>query len=186
MHSPADLASENAKLRRELERTRRERDVPQEKPSASSRRCRGEVCLHRASHAAVHPVRLMGRVLEVSPSGCHAWRPRPESPRVLASRQLVSEIRRLATRHQGRHGSPRMRAALRAEGHRCSRGRVARPMRAQGIRAVAGRSFRPCTTDSRHCLAVAPNLLAQRFEASVPNRVWLADITHIPTGEGWL
>jgi transposase InsO family protein len=59
-------------------------------------------------------------------------------------------------------------------------------MRAHGIRAVAGRRFRPCTTDSRHGLAVAPTLLAQRFEASAPNRVWLADIACIPTGKGWL
>ena len=158
----------------------------QEKPSASSRRCRSEACLYRASHAAVYPVRLMCRVLEVSPSGYYAWRSRPESTRALASRQLVSEIRRLAVRHHGRHGSPRMHAALRAEGHRCSRARVARLMRAHGIRAVAGRRFRPCTTDSRHDLAVAPNLLAQCFEAPGPNRIWLPDITYIPTAEGWL
>lgn len=137
-------------------------------------------------HAAAYPVRLMCRVLEVSPSGYYAWRSRPESPRAAANRQLISEIRGLAARHSGRYGSPRMHAALRAEGHRCSRGRVARLMRANGIRAVAGRRFRPCTTDSRHSLAVAPNLLAQCFEASGPNRVWLADITYIPTGEGWL
>lgn len=137
-------------------------------------------------HAAAYPVRLMCRVLEVSPSGYYAWRARPESPRAVANRQLVGEIRRLAARHHGRYGSPRMHAALRAEGHRCSRGRVERLMRHHRIRALAGRRYRPCTTDSRHYLAVAPNLLAQRFEAPAPNRVWLADITYIPTGEGWL
>lgn len=137
-------------------------------------------------HAAAHPVRLMCRVLEVSPSGYYAWRSRPESPRAASNRQLVGEIRRLAARHQGRYGSPRMHAALRAQGHRCSRGRVERLMRQHRIRALAGRRYRPCTTDSRHTLAVAPNLLAQRFEASAPNRVWLADITYIPTAEGWL
>ena len=137
-------------------------------------------------HAATYPVRLMCRVLEVSPSGYYAWRSRPESPRALANLQLVSEIRRLATRHQGRYGSPRMHAALRAEGHRCSRGRVERLMRQHRIRALAGRRYRPCTTDSRHYLAVAPNLLAQRFEASAPGRIWLADITYIATAEGWL
>ena len=137
-------------------------------------------------HAATYPVRLMCRVLEVSPSGYYAWRSRPESPRALANLQLVSEIRRLATRHQGRYGSPRMHAALRAEGHRCSLGRVERLMRQHRIRALAGRRYRPCTTDSRHYLAVAPNLLAQRFEASAPGRIWLADITYIATAEGWL
>ena len=127
--------------------------------------------------AATYPVRLMCRVLEVSPSGYYAWRSRPESPRALANLQLVSEIRRLATRHHGRYGSPRMHAALRAEGHRCSRGRVERLMRQHRIRALAGRRYRPCTTDSCHYLAVAPNLLAQCFEASAPGRIWLADIT---------
>jgi len=59
-------------------------------------------------------------------------------------------------------------------------------MRRHGIRALAGRRFRPCTTDSRHHLPVAPNLLKQAFVASAPNRIWLADITYIATGEGWL
>jgi transposase InsO family protein len=79
-----------------------------------------------------------------------------------------------------------MHAALRAEDHRCSRGRVERLMRRHRIRALAGRRFRPCTTDNRHYLPIAPNLLAQRFTAPAPNRVWLADITYIATSEGWL
>lgn len=137
-------------------------------------------------HAATYPVRLMCRVLDVSPSGYYAWLSRPESPRSLENCALVGEIRRIQARHRGRYGSPRMHAALRVEGHRCSRGRVERLMRRHRIRALAGRRFRPCTTDSRHTLAVAPNLLAQRFEAPAPNRVWLADLTYIPTGEGWL
>ena len=59
-------------------------------------------------------------------------------------------------------------------------------MRSHGIRALAGRRFRPCTTDSRHSLPIAPNLLNQEFVAAAPNRIWLADITYIATGEGWL
>lgn len=59
-------------------------------------------------------------------------------------------------------------------------------MRRHGIRALAGRRFKPCTTDSRHHLPVAPNLLKQQFSATAPNRVWLADITYIATGQGWL
>jgi transposase InsO family protein len=137
-------------------------------------------------HASTYPVRLMCRVLEVSTSGYDAWRSRPESLRAASNRQLVSEIHRIAARHQGRYGSPRMHAALRAEGHRCSRGRVERLMRRHCILALAGRRHRPCTTDNRQYLAVAPNLLARRFEAPAPNRVWLADLIYIPTGEGWL
>jgi putative transposase len=59
-------------------------------------------------------------------------------------------------------------------------------MRRHGIRALAGRRFKPCTTDSRHYLPIAPNLLQQNFLAAAPNRIWLTDITYIPTGEGWL
>src|ERR687889_250618 len=137
-------------------------------------------------HARTWPVRLMCRVLGVSPSGYYAWRSRPESQRALANRRLLQEVQRLHAQHQGRYGSPRMHAALRAEGHRVSRGRVERLMRRHGIRALARRRFRPTTTDSRHSLPIAPNLLQQKFTVSEPNRVWLADITYIPTGEGWL
>jgi transposase InsO family protein len=128
-------------------------------------------------HARTFPVRLMCRVLGVSPSGYYAWRSRPESSRALADRRLLREVHRLHARHQGRYGSPRGHAALRAEGHRISRGRVERLMRRHGIRALARRRFRPTTTDSRHQLPIAPNLLQQKFTACVPNRVWLADIT---------
>lgn len=137
-------------------------------------------------HAGRWPVRLMCRVLEVSASGYYAWRGRPDSARAVANRALLADVRRLHAEHHGRYGSPRMHAALRAEGRTASRGRVARLMRRHGIRALAGRRFRPCTTDSRHHLPVAPNLLKQKFTASAPNRVWLGDITFIATGEGWL
>ena len=137
-------------------------------------------------HADRWPIRLMCRVLEVSASGYYAWRNRPDSARVVANRALLADVRRLHGEHHGRYGSPRMHAALRAEGRTASRGRVARLMRRHGIRALAGRRFRPCTTDSRHYLPIAPNLLKQAFVASAPNRIWLADITYIATGEGWL
>jgi putative transposase len=137
-------------------------------------------------HAGRWPVRLMCRVLEVSASGYYAWRNRPESARAAANRALLADVRRLHAEHHGRYGSPRMHAALRAQGRMASRGRVARLMRRHGIRALAGRRFRPCTTDSRHYLPVAPNVLQQEFVAAAPNRVWLADITYIATGEGWL
>ena len=137
-------------------------------------------------HAGRWPVRLMCRVLEVSASGYYAWRSRPESARSVANRKLLGDVRRLHGEHHGRYGSPRMHAALRAEGRTASRGRVERLMRRHGIRALAGRRFKPCTTDSRHHLPIAPNLLKQEFVAAAPNRVWLTDITYIATGEGWL
>ena len=137
-------------------------------------------------HRQEHPVRLMCHVLGVSPSGYYAWRGRPESMRATANRALLADIRRLHERHRGRYGSPRIHAALRAEGGTASRGRVERLMRRHGIRGVAPRRFRPVTTDSRHGLPIAPDLLGQGFQAPAPNQVWLSDITYIPTEEGWL
>ena len=137
-------------------------------------------------HAGTWPIRLMCRVLQVSASGYYAWRDRPDSARLVANRHLLGDVRRLQAEHRGRYGSPRMHAALRAEGRTVSRGRVARLMRHHGIRGLAGRRFKPCTTDSRHDLPIAPNLLKQAFAATAPNTVWLADITYITTGEGWL
>jgi putative transposase len=125
-------------------------------------------------HVGTFPVRLMCRVLEVSPSGFYAWRSRPESVRAASDRHLLAKVRRLQVRHHGRYGSPRMHAALRGEGYGCSRGRIERLMRRHDIRALAGRRFRPRTTDSRHSLPVAPNLLAQRFVVPAPSRIWLA------------
>jgi putative transposase len=137
-------------------------------------------------HRGVWPVRVMCGALSVSPSGYYAWRRRPESPRKAANRGLLGDIQRVHDRHRGRYGAPRIHAALRAEGQAVSRGRIERVMCHHGIRARAPRRYRVCTTDSNHSLPVAPNLLAQIFLANRPDQVWLADITYIPTGEGWL
>ena len=137
-------------------------------------------------HRGVWPVRVMCGALSVSPSGYYAWRSRPESPRKIANRGLLGDIRRVHDCHRGRYGAPRIHAALRAEGQAVSRGRIERVMRQHGIWARAPRRYRVCTTDSNHSLPVAPNLLDQTFVADRPDRVWLADITYIPTREGWL
>lgn len=128
----------------------------------------------------------MCEALNVSPSGYYAWRSRPPSQRATANRQLLDDIRRVHQDHRGRYGAPRIHATLRAEGQPVSRGRVARLMRRHGIRAQLPRPFRVRTTDSNHTLPIAPNLLNQTFQAERPDHVWLADITYIPTGEGWL
>src|SRR4051812_45967146 len=137
-------------------------------------------------HQGTWPVRTLCRVLGVSPTGYYAWRFWPESTRAAANRHLLDAVRRLHARHHGRYGSLRLHAALCAEGRGASRGRIERLMRRHGIRATAARRYRPATTNSRHGLPIAPNLLEQRFTASAPNQVWLADITYVPTGEGWL
>ena len=75
---------------------------------------------------------------------------------------------------------------MRADGQTASRSRVERLMHHHGIRARTPRRFRVRTTDSHHDLPIAPNRLDQKFAAERPNQVWLADITYVPTGEGWL
>jgi putative transposase len=137
-------------------------------------------------HQDVWPVRVKCDALSVSPSGFYAWRSRPESPRQITNRELLAEIRRIHAQHRERYGAPRIHAELRAEGHAVSRKRVAWLMRRHGIRARAPRRYRVCTTDSKHSLPVAENLLDQNFVADRPDQVWLADITYIPTGEGSL
>jgi transposase InsO family protein len=136
-------------------------------------------------HRALFMVRVMGAVLEVGASGDDAWRCRPESARARGNRALIDAIRRVHGDSRRRHGSPRVPAALQAEGSRVGRNRVAPLMRRHGIQARCRRRFRT-TTDSNHAFPLAPNLLARQFTAPAPNRVWLADITYVPTEEGWL
>ena len=137
-------------------------------------------------HRRTFPVRVMCEVLGVSAAGYYAWRRRPESSRTAASRDLLEDIRRVHDGSRGRYGSPRVHAALRSEGVRAGRHRVAQLMRQHGMAARRSRRGRPRTTDSRHSLPVAPDLLQRQFATTGPNRVWLADLTYIRTGEGWL
>ena len=131
-----------------------------------------------AENVADFPVQAMCAVLGVSRSGYYAWVSRPESPRDQADGALASAIRDAHEASRGRYGSPRVHAELRAQGRQVSRKRVARLMRGMGLAARRRRRF--CrTTDSRHGLAVAPNLLQRDFRAPAPDRVWLADITYI-------
>jgi putative transposase len=135
---------------------------------------------------ADYPVTVMCDVLGVSPAGYYAWRSRPESRRSAANRDLVDDIKRVHRDTSGRYGSPRIHIELKAQGRGVSRGRIERLMRHHGIRAIMARPRRVRTTDSRHDLPIAPNLLDRNFIAAAPNRIWLADITYIETDQGWL
>jgi putative transposase len=136
-------------------------------------------------HREAFPVRTMCSVLEVSHSGYYAWRDRPESAREIANRDLAAQIRRIHAENRAVYGSPRVHAALRAEGRRIGVNRVARVMRHNRIQGRHKRRT-PRTTDSKHAHPVAPNLLDRQFIAAAPNKAWLADITYVPTAEGWL
>jgi putative transposase len=127
----------------------------------------------------------MCEALEVSASGYYAWASRPDSPTETRRQELVGAIEEVHAEVKHRYVSPRMAAELKARGYECSENTVAELMRERGIRAKAPRRF-VRTTDSNHRLPVAPNVLARDFDPSGPNESWCADITYIPTGEGWL
>lgn len=137
-------------------------------------------------HRAVWPVRVMCSVLGLSASGYYAWRARPESQRAAANRALLDDIRPIHAESSGTYGSPRVHAVLRGHGRRVGRSRIEQLMRHAGLRGLAALPRRARTTDSRHGYPIAPNRLARNFQAQAPNQVWLADLTYIPTGEGWL
>ena len=138
-----------------------------------------------ADHADEWPVTWLCEALEVSASGYYAWASRADSPTAEWRQELVGAIEDVHAEIRQRYGSPRMTAELKARGHECSENTVAKLMRASGIRAKARRRF-VRTTDSNHRLPVAENVLARGFEPAGPNESWCADITYIPTGEGWL
>ena len=127
----------------------------------------------------------MCAALEVSVSGYYAWASRPDSATELRRQKLVGAIREVHAEVRHRYGSPRMTAELNARGHVCSENTVAELMRQHGIRAKAPKRFIR-TTDSNHRLPVAENVLDRDFDPEGPNESWCADITYIPTGEGWL
>jgi putative transposase len=132
------------------------------------------------------PVRLLCATLEVSPAGYYAWRHSPRSAQEQRRDALLVEIRAVHAEVKARYGSPRIHAELVARGHDCCVNTVAKLMHEGGIAAKTARKFRCTTTDSDHNFPVAENLLDRQFNPSEANEVWLADITYIPTREGWL
>jgi len=130
----------------------------------------------------------MCRVLEVSPSGYYAWLKRPPSWHALIDEVLMAHVR-IAHHESGEtYGAPRVQRELWAEGLPVSTKRVARLMRSGGLVARQPKRRRVSTTSSNHDDPIAPNLLARQFDVNGVgvNRIWLSDITYIPTREGWL
>ena len=138
-----------------------------------------------SDHQAVHDVSTQCRVLQVSRSGYYAWQERPLSARARADIELTQRIRTLHATSRGSYGAPRMHAALRAEGVRLSRKRVARLMSAAGLEGVSRRrGVRTTVRDER--ARPAADLVDRDFAAPGPDRLWVADITYVPTLAGFL
>jgi putative transposase len=127
----------------------------------------------------------MCRALGVSRSGYYAWLTRKPSAAGLRREKLAEEIATIHAEVKGRYGSPRIHAELVGRGHECCVNFVAQVMREAGIAAKTKRKFKQ-TTDSNHALPVAENVLDRQFDPEGPNAAWVADVTYIPTREGWL
>jgi len=132
-----------------------------------------------------YPVAALCRVLKVSESGYYAWATRLPSPRNRENARLEQEIQAAHQRTRGTYGPSRLQRDLADYGIFVGIGRIKRIRRKLGLRCKQKRKFK-ATTNSKHTLPVAPNLLAREFTVSVPNQAWVSDITYIPTAEGWL
>jgi transposase InsO family protein len=127
----------------------------------------------------------MCKVLQVSRSGYYSWNKGSDSIKKQQAKELLTVIREIFTEYRGTYGYPRIHRELINRGIACSKNRVARLMRKDGLRAKVKRRFK-ATTDSKHNLPVAANLVQRNFTPDQPDRVWAGDITCVRTGEGWL
>jgi len=138
-----------------------------------------------ATEKAWAPVTTLCRVLEVSRSGFYAWEDRDPSKRSMDDEKLCVEIVAIHKASRGTYGSPRVHAELQALGIAVSRKRVARLMRKLGLESPRKKRFK-ATTDSKHDMPVADNILDRQFEVEAPDLAWVTDITYVWTDEGWL
>ncbi|WP_088579080.1 IS3 family transposase [Burkholderia ubonensis] len=172
------LRAENKRLQMELEIAKKAGGVLREGPPVKfawiDTQCRQ------------YPLAALCEVLCVSVNGYRAWKRggTPERQR-LTDAQLLTLIRTIHAEVKGAYGSPRMTEEVRSRGFPASKARVERLMSTNGIRARHKRRYR-VTTDSRHKLPVAPNVLNRNFTPAEPNQVFTSDITYIWTDEGWL
>ena len=132
-----------------------------------------------------YPLPLMRRMMSVSASGYYAWLDRPPSERAREEMRLEVEIKAAHKRTRQTYGPERLQHDLAVHGIRGGICRIKRIKKKLGLRCKQKRKFK-VTTDSRHTLPVALNLLGQQFKVYEPNTVWVSDITYVPTDEGWL
>jgi len=138
------------------------------------------------ANQADFPVRTLCQVLQVSPSGYYAWQQRPPSQRSLDDAVLTERIRAIHAASDENYGSPNIHAELRDEGTRVGRKRIARLMRSAGLRGVSRRRGFVVTTQRDPKQRPAPDLVNRQFVAAAPNRLWVADMTYVPTWAGFI
>jgi len=132
-----------------------------------------------------YPTPLISRILKVSTSGFYAWQDRPLSKWAREEARLEVEIKAAHKRNRQTYGAERLQRDLAEHGIRVGICRIRRIRTKLGIRCKQKRKFK-VTTDSKHNLPVAENILGQEFKVYKPNTVWVSDITYVPTAEGWL
>jgi transposase InsO family protein len=132
------------------------------------------------------PVNVMCGVLRVSRSGFYAWQRRQPSAGACRRAELTERIRQVHRQSRAIYGAPRVHRELAAAAVRCSKNTVAKLMRQAGLRSKMHKRVVVRTTDSRHAHPIAVNRLNRQFQQAQPDQAWAADITYIPTGEGWL
>jgi len=131
-------------------------------------------------------VRDLCELLEVARSGYYAWCKRVATAREVSNRMLVERIQEVFEANRARYGSPRITEALRRSGHQCNHKRVERLMREAQLKGRTCKRRKVRTTNSNHDEPIAPNLLLGRPAPSRTDEVWVADITYVPTAQGWL
>lgn len=138
-------------------------------------------------HKDQYPVSVMCQLLGVSRSGYYDWaRGREPGKRQQRREELAVKIKEAHQASRGTYGSPRIYQELIAQGQEVSENTVAKLMRVNGIRSIVAKRFRVRTTDSNHRHRIAENVLNRDFDQELPDQAWAADITYIPTDEGWL
>ena len=132
-----------------------------------------------------YPLPLMRRIMKVSASGYYAWIDRPPSKWSFEEARLEFEIKAMDKRTRHTYGAERLQRELVEQGVQVGICRIKRIKKKLGIRCKQKRKFK-ATTDSKHSLPVAENILGQQFTVAAPNKVWVSDITYVSTDEGWL
>lgn len=132
-----------------------------------------------------YPIALLCAVFEVSRSGYYLWKKGSKSARQLEYEELASVVQKAHAASKGTYGSRRIAEEVEAHGVSCGRSKAATLMKIANVTAKQKRKFKE-TTDSKHSLPVAPNLLNRKFEVQEPDQVYVSDITYIWTNEGWL
>lgn len=137
------------------------------------------------SQHGVYPLVAMCDALTISVSGFFSWHRGGNATKRLTDLQLFTLIKALHIEIKGAYGWPRIWQELRSQGIPAGKERIRKLMQAHGIRGRHKRRYK-ATTDSKHSFPVAPNLLNRQFSPARPDQAWVADITYVPTAEGWL